>query len=395
LKGAILAAAILIIVVLVAEGIFVTNFISRTETLQRSAREVEVITAVNVVELTKNSLHQATDYSVYQASYDIGRLGGYYPTFPKQLPVEESTCIPFYRIYDNSWTPTVRQSMQNRTFEVFTQYVTQLEGPVQLPDYIKERTRFGTFKKFYCQQNGLSDTLDPSKVVNFESCGNEQFCDRVCASAGFEEGDIIRTDVSVSYCDCVKTGGNTIKFYTTGKIEYEDDLTKIEDEGNVVDTIDTTVNELYKSAVASFVTSDQVAQAIQKAEDSLEDRCKFTDDPTCQSKPDNCINDFVQRVNENLENLKGLKGAVVVNFEKLEQKEDTYLWNDTRRCYREYLAAVWLKFTVKTDRKYPVYDGASTDYKEIPTNFHVVSGNEYARQLVRPQFSLTACPRDS
>lgn len=67
--------AIVVIGALVVEAVILTNFIVQTQFLQRTARETEIIRAVNTLEFTKKSLQQAFKYSVIQTISDAEKSG--------------------------------------------------------------------------------------------------------------------------------------------------------------------------------------------------------------------------------------------------------------------------------------------------------------------------------
>lgn len=128
-KGQIQIAFIAIAAIVVVEGVILTNYLIRSENIVRALREEQIIQAVNNVEFAKRGLSQAVLYSFNQASYDIGKRGGYF-----NMPLGDSLdCIPYWKTFNSTNIPNFKSELQQNLLKVFNVYGTSLG--VDVPQY--------------------------------------------------------------------------------------------------------------------------------------------------------------------------------------------------------------------------------------------------------------------
>lgn len=120
-------------VLLVVSGVYLTNFISRTESTIRTAREIEIISAINNLEFTKINLQSALDYSVYQSFYDLPKQGGYSTVDA----IKYSDNKPYWRVYnDVSGFPDYAGNLSDQISRYFSSYTARLEpNDISIPSY--------------------------------------------------------------------------------------------------------------------------------------------------------------------------------------------------------------------------------------------------------------------
>ena len=130
---AFLAAAVLI----VTEGVIITNYLVRTENLVRAIREQEIIRGINIVEFSKRGLAQAVLYSFNQASYDISKRGGFFDlsSSSSDSSVPSLNCIPYWKTFSTSNTPDFQSELSTNILKIFNSYGTGLD--VSVPQYTK------------------------------------------------------------------------------------------------------------------------------------------------------------------------------------------------------------------------------------------------------------------
>jgi hypothetical protein len=132
-KGFVQAVLVIAIVGILLEGVIMTNFVQRTQTLLRAIRETDIILAVNNIELAKKSLQQALVYSTYQGYYDVANMAGY----TSLNAVDSYECIPYLRIYDKTNFPAdYEKNIQTGILNVFNKYAKDIKySYLTIPDY--------------------------------------------------------------------------------------------------------------------------------------------------------------------------------------------------------------------------------------------------------------------
>jgi len=204
LKGGIILFALAIVaVVLIAEGIYVSNFITKTSVLQIAVRETDIIESVNLMEFIKNSMQQALDYSFYQASYDVARKGGY-----DKLTIGSYNCAPYWRYYTSTidFPTNPLDNLSSATKDKLNQYASALSYDIS-----------------------IMPTYNDVSIVN--------------------SGDIIKVSAIASK----KLGIRRVNFYS------------ISDNGNFSSEYQMKFFDLFQRGKANFIDSDGIESVVQQA----------------------------------------------------------------------------------------------------------------------------------
>lgn len=127
--GPILIFFIAAAAIIVVEGVILTNYLIRAESIVRALKEEQIIQSVNNVEFAKRGLSQAVLYSFNQASYDLGKRGGYF-----NMPLGNSLdCIPYWKTFNSTNIPNFKSEFQKNLLKIFNVYGTSLG--VDIPQY--------------------------------------------------------------------------------------------------------------------------------------------------------------------------------------------------------------------------------------------------------------------
>jgi hypothetical protein len=129
-KGFVQFALIAMVLIVVTEGVIITNYLVRSENIVRAIREEEIIRVINLMEFAKRGLNQAAVYSFNQAAYDIGSRGGYF-----DLSQGNSlNCIPYWKIFSANNIPSDLESqLSNNILKILNSYGNSLG--VDIPAY--------------------------------------------------------------------------------------------------------------------------------------------------------------------------------------------------------------------------------------------------------------------
>jgi len=262
-KGSAIAVALVIFAsVIVFEGVIVTNFIKDKQIIQRTARELAVINAVNTIEFTKKALQQAVSYSFYKSSYDVLARGGFCAY--DENPCEEDCkilndvptldCEPWWRVYGSTHAPSTdsfTSYLGNRTSAIYDDYASLFYGPA------------------YCPR--------PPGKVTLEDTGTYS----VRVDVTNVEGDVIQyksenidiVEHTVNFSDAVEI--TTFEVFALGKKKFVD-------EDSVKNAFDTANNEMENSC-----EDMEVSCGIPKEPDCVEEdpdgiKCKYENKNTCK-----------------------------------------------------------------------------------------------------------------
>lgn len=126
---AIAIAAIAFAAIIVIWGMVIYFLIGEHETVVRSGREMDIIKLINEMEWNKRIIPQVIKYSFYQSSYDLGTKGGYFN--PDE--VSSYNCIPYWRIYDNTYFPDIQENLNKTILYYMNEYANALG--MNLPQY--------------------------------------------------------------------------------------------------------------------------------------------------------------------------------------------------------------------------------------------------------------------
>src|SRR3989304_8904161 len=75
LAPVIMVIFVILAISLVAEGVFLTNYIAQIDPVRRAVQEIEVVQGINILEALRNAVEKSLDYSFYQAVYDGAKRG--------------------------------------------------------------------------------------------------------------------------------------------------------------------------------------------------------------------------------------------------------------------------------------------------------------------------------
>jgi len=137
-------ALIALIAIIAIEGVIVTNFIFRIESVVRTIREGDIIIAINKIEFAKKALKSSVSFSFYEAAFTVLKMGGFCKEpsvclIPQEVP--SLKCMPWWRIYDKTYSPDPPDQsikiflsyLENRTSYIFDRYSKSFE--VSTPRY--------------------------------------------------------------------------------------------------------------------------------------------------------------------------------------------------------------------------------------------------------------------
>lgn len=123
-------AAIALLAITLIYGIVIHWFIGEHESVVRSVRERDIIKLINEMEWGKRIIPQVLEYSFYQSSYSLASKGGYFDS----NEVASYNCIPYWRIYDDTYFPDSLEDNLNKTFiKYLNEYANALR--INFPRY--------------------------------------------------------------------------------------------------------------------------------------------------------------------------------------------------------------------------------------------------------------------
>jgi len=113
------------------EAIFLSTSIRMSVERSISSQEVEILRAINKLEMVKIGLPYALEYSFQQAFYDVSKNGGYY-SIPADIPTYNN--LPVWRKYDKTYQPGYVANTIQTTLNNLNKYAAQVEF-ANLPQY--------------------------------------------------------------------------------------------------------------------------------------------------------------------------------------------------------------------------------------------------------------------
>jgi len=94
-----------VIVSLISLGIITFSFSSSALSIATTAREIEIIRAVDMLEAVKRGLPYAFNYSFSQALYKLSQNGGFTTSGWSTIGVPSESDGPYWRVYDAVYLP--------------------------------------------------------------------------------------------------------------------------------------------------------------------------------------------------------------------------------------------------------------------------------------------------
>ncbi|MEM2506773.1 MAG: hypothetical protein QXG39_03740 [Candidatus Aenigmatarchaeota archaeon] len=122
--GPVAIALLITVFGLSAEAIYMNLFIGTRVSRSIVSQEVEIIKAVNRMEMVKIGLPYALEYSFSQAIYDVFKNGGY-TKLPDNIPKYNN--LPIWREYDKIYPPNIEENIEKLTLIYLNQYTKSLE----------------------------------------------------------------------------------------------------------------------------------------------------------------------------------------------------------------------------------------------------------------------------
>lgn len=275
----VIAAALAIASVLVAfAGMYYTNFVQKGGIIEEVVKEGTITEAINFVESVKIALEDAVEYSVYKASDDLLKKGGFCELNDKTSCTEECKiasiptlhCIPWWRIYDQTYAPSEASFVEYLKKQILKRFDEYANAFFISPDY--------------CPQ--------PPGNINL-ILDNGQIYARI--NSGFN------------------------------KLKYDGKFFTIIDDATFEDRVDIATMKIFNRARKLFIEQDSIRNAFVHAEDLMPSNCKEIHFGNVCGKIDcvaklsqyckNADRKFRNYVISEIENIKGLKDGVETNVE--------------------------------------------------------------------------------
>ena len=361
---------------LVITGTFFARvLIQQTATTKRTRMETDIIHGINEVELVKRSLSQALEYSFHQASYLIGKRGGYSDLHG----IDSYDCVPYWRVYGLEKYPGLAGLGKTST-KILNQYVDLLGGEVRIPQYdragVKKETDYTVTvnalakDKLVLQREKLVVRDDPTvtrkirtNFVRMLETGRETFIDK----DGVKDAVQNAIDSMPSECKEVFVGDRCSIPDPETVFSCHD--WKLRLENNIRDEIQS----------LNSVGDIEVKVNIEELQTEMESSCKEK-----KSHPHSSCGI------KTCKNATGSYDCHCSSFVCCDNPISTEYCTryEDITCTREYwgFVRIFVDITDPTE-KYPVFDG-STDFRNLQLKFYVLSGNNYEeiKNFVNPSF---------
>jgi hypothetical protein len=438
--GPLAAGLVVMLGIILIGGTILVSLAFRMEFFQRTAKETEIINAINKMEFLKRNLINALDYSFYQAVYSSARKGGY-------VSLKEKTfnCIPYWREYEKTNYPRFKKNVQKLLLRIFNLYASRLADEINVPTFENIEIKEKTFEIKKCE--GTPVACEDFYIKN--ECENQKGCEWAVSPIGMPplcKGEPWPCEV-FSYDECSEQKGCypiekhkegiEIKVSAKGKISFITSFFKILEKAEIVIKFFGDFFQVYEVGKNNFIDYDKIKDAIISAINNLPERCKKIEiNESCE------LPDARQIHSENCEDWKNiLENNIRNNIFEIERTDEisvkidiediktSYSGNcdyssepsltcgikfcinetDTYDCecspepccenftnityclayqnitcrYNYFGASKVLIKIIDNSKKYPVWDPEekTTNYRNISLRFRVVSGN---RKLIEP-----------
>lgn len=116
---------------LVVEMILLQIGIRDSEIVRRTLIEVTILEKINNIEFLKRSQKSALKYSFYGAYDFLGKRGGYL----NLNNVQSYDCIPYWRIYDTTIIPDLKDNIEQTTSIIFNDYMDVFRSTEMIVPY--------------------------------------------------------------------------------------------------------------------------------------------------------------------------------------------------------------------------------------------------------------------
>jgi hypothetical protein len=398
------------IFVLSLEAIFLSTSIRMSVERSISTQDVEILRAINKLEMVKIGLPYALEYSFHQAVYDVSKNGGY---FFIQPGVPTYNGLPVWRNYTNINEPSYIEEIKKTVLSYLNKYMSSIGfvnfgqyTEVSIGDYTPVRHRDfvccssckcgncryisgGNWQECYCSSEcenagevcwtdkpGVTSVACKPKngVWRENTCNSGEelysltYCDstastveEACKKKCSQEGMDFLSYTSNS-CSCIKITVMPNVFLINAsspqEIIIESQLYKASIESNTSQVVKTNVFNILATAESKFIVSDAIKDKLITALSSYD--CS-SDNETVKSAVASAIS-TLEFSNENI--------SLSLTPKKIVIKPD---------CNSTVAVAVEVK--IKDKLPYLVYDG-TTAYRNPELRFYVITSNDYSFQPI-------------
>jgi len=390
--GPVAIALIAIVVILVTEAVFLTNFIVRVESVVRTIREGEIILAINEMEFVKKALNQALPYSFYQSFYYIASRGGYlgFGHIPSY------NCIPYWRNYAATNYPNnLKENLAEVLLKTFNGYGSKLEDPVSIPKYTSVSIEEKQIKTGEKTCEGTASSCNSFDPTDKNGCKNQAGCSwcgcwvwtlwpllgyckdvplpncllyspsewRGCEGTATPCKNLTpETCTSQKGCHVLEkfVSGIGVNFPASGDLKITDDF-EISEKGGFSKDFVNKFFDLFKIGKEKFVDSDSIGDSIKNAVSAH----------ACSDSKDAVTSGIISQISNLQTNLNSQYSAEKINFNlNVEKVEFDPSCNST-------VAVRVLTRMTDTSSAYPVYDfiQGTVALRNVRLNFYVLNGN--------------------
>ena len=135
MKGTIGLILVAVIVSLVSLGIITYTFTNSATSIATTAKEVEILKAVDQMEAVKRGLPYLFNYSFSQAIYQLSKNGGFEFSNWEDFGVPSESDGPYWRVYEKTYIPSdydFYQTAEKLTKRFSEKYFDELEKDVSI-----------------------------------------------------------------------------------------------------------------------------------------------------------------------------------------------------------------------------------------------------------------------
>ena len=397
---------------LVISGTYLFAFYGRSTVSKRAMIEVNVIDAINKIELKKISLSKALKYSFYQVSYILSKFGGY-SDLSDQSIVKSYECIPYWREYPVLSYPGFSY-IEETTAQFLSTYSKSMNDESSNPIYESVAVKKNKFDQTEVFASGQDITVDRDKIdVKVSSFLNQTLDDRIAkmysdAERIFIINDGIKTAVEAAIekipeeCKNINIGDKCENEIPTSEFVLND---KCPNWNQIVrETVFLQINEFnrYSGLSVSVENPEEDVFITFKGEcsgnnigESSSCRCKKSTSVDCGGYSSSGCDDF-QKNNgcQNCYYPDGLyKGCFCggCSSTKCSKCEEHYGKIEGITCNYDYYISVnvLVEMIDNSDSEYLVYEDETSRFDKVKLDFRILSGNVYediTDKLSNPSF---------
>ncbi len=409
--GPIAVGMFIMIALLLLEGIGLQLFISQGETYTRTIRETNIIQGINQVELIKRSLSQALEYSFHQASYLIGKRGGY----SNLNGVDSLDCIPYWRVYGIESYPGL-SGLGQTTLKIMNRYANGLNGEVYTPQYdrvgVKKETEdivtinaLATDKlvlgreKLSVKDNPTITKKVRTDFVKMLEDGRKTFIDKDSVKEAvqngvnlfllnhpecneIEVGDICENKMETEANFETVLEKNCSDWETLLNDSIKVELSKLNLDGDSIKDIDVVFEgECSGDLGVESSSCDCKSGNTVNCNDNSESECT----PPCKKCHDE-YDEYTECCGK-FQTCDSIGMCKPIGEDECFVCDEYYKKVKNVECTYDYYGFIRVLVGVTSGEKYSVFDG-STDFRNLQLQFYVLSGNNYEEisNLENPSF---------